>query len=989
MKSSILKTCLLGAAVLTASPQVLAQAEVPATPLSAILMGNSSIELEDNEATELIIPTYSRYKYTVSSTDWLKPSVSKDQISLSIDKNPTATSRSALLTLRGAQGVSTTISINQPGWDITAAAQAAIEASLVPVVRSKDASTHDNASAQSGQGINLSHDSNTGTIYHSSYNGFDPTKPEQWPVLEYYFTSAKAGADESVEIGKIVYVPRTSGGTNGNFGKVNIEIATWSEGAEDNLAWTAISDAPFDFKLSSSEAHVKIPEAMQKGIRGIRFTVQSGNSENKPGLCYASCAEMRFFKPESPDANADKALFADEVCSKLKDGVTAEQIEAMTDPFYKQLAQLMFDGTYSSENMVSTHEVLKSPNTLAEEMCSPGKLYDQAAGITGVALTPGNYAVIVSGIPESKGSVEMRMLYWHGHEQYKDENDNTISWYVQDYAAGLVNGVNIINIPVRERDAEHRVEGDQMCLVYINNFDDEAAAAGEKNPVTVHIVGGLYNGYLTAYNTNAENQAILDNAVYPCIDVLGSRFHAVWQTDAMKQYSAGQYVRYINVIDQIVMWEHRVLGLDKYNRVPANRTMTYVNYNYYMYQGGRGPTFMYDTQYRVCNPDNLISRDSDAVWGLSHEWGHQHQMAPYFRWTGMAEVSNNIFSAYNVVHMGYPVATDPGRYPRDKWQDYVDHNGKTQPSTMRKIFLNDDYNREITAPDKESGETKTANSGDNIVMSLRSDAAAAAKSGRAFYWNKKLKEFAMNQPKYPSKRFESDKVYDNADQNVVNARTALNAIEAYSSNNGELILGPYVNLMYYFEEKGYADLFPDMFEAMRQNDFEHGSSIEPGKTTVDKYELLVSIFNHNKASGCDINKTEQFKELFPNSCWTTEGYVDAPRGETLGWETNSGPAIMNCIRKLSRLCGYNLWSYFERYGLLTVCALEQGDYGTQYYIMTDDMYDEFKADMQALEDAGIIQPLTEEMRQAISSAKATELPRATFPNDRPITATDN
>lgn len=979
---------LLGVAIFSASPMTFAQQEVPAATLSALVLGSGNITLEDCQATEIVIPTYARFNYSLSSADWIKSTVSKDQITLSVDENKAAASRTASLSLRGEDGISTTLSISQPGWDITTAAQEAINASLVPVVRSKDSANHTNGKAENGYGINLSHDGNLSTIYHSNWNGFDPNDSNQWPVLEYYFTEKNDPQSESVEIAKIVYVPRsTDGSSNGNFGLVNIEVGTWGTGGDD-LTWTAISNSPYDFKKAGVESTVNIPEQFQKNIRAIRFTVQSGLNEQNGSRCFASCAEMRFFKPSSSNIEADKAMFVDEVCSALKKGVTAEQIEAMSDPFYKQLAELMFNGSYSSENMVSTHEVLKSPATLAEEMCSPGKLYDQTAGITGVALTPGNYAVIVSGIPEHKGSIELHMVYWHGHEQYTDENDNTISWYVQDIAKGIVNGVNIINVPVQSRDADHRVEGDQMCLIYINNFDDEAAAADEKNPVTVHIVGGMYNGYLTAYNTNAENQEILNKAVYPCIDVIGSRFHAVWQTEAMKRYSAGQYVRYINVIDQLVMWEHRVLGLEKYNRVPANRTMTYVNYNYYMYQGGRGPTFMYDTQYRVCNPDNLISNDSDAIWGLSHEWGHQHQMAPYFRWTGMAEVSNNIFSAYNVVHMGYPIATNPGRYPRDKWQDYVDGSGRTQPSTMRKIFLNDDYNRQITEPD-ENGETKTANSGDNIVMSLRSDAAKAASEGRAFFWNNKLKEFAMNQPKYPSKRFASDAVYDNADQNVVNPRTALNAIEAYSSNNGELILGPYVNLMYYFEKNGKPDLFPDMFEAMRQNDFEHGSSVEPGKTTVDKYELLVSIFNGNKATGCNINKTEQFKKLFPNSCWTKEGYINAPAGTTHNWERNSSPAIMNCIRKLSRLCGYNLWSYFERYGVITVCALEQGDYGIQYYIMTDDMYDEFKADMQALEDAGVIKPLTEEMREAISSIKATECPQAVFPNDRPLLPTDN
>lgn len=98
---------------------------------------------------------------------------------------------------------------------------------------------------------------------------------------------------------------------------------------------------------------------------------------------------------------------------------------------------------------------------------------------------------------------------------------------------------------------------------------------------------------------------------------------------------------------------------------------------------------------------------------------------------------------------------------------------------------------------------------------------------------------------------------------------------------------------------------------------------------------------------------------------------------------------MNCIRKLSRLCGYNLWSYFESYGVITVCALEQGDYGVQYYIMTDEMFDEFKADMDALEADGTLKPLTDEMRTALSNAKATEFPRVNIPNDRPILPSDN
>jgi len=984
MKSNIIKALLTGAFALSATSAVLAQAQVPATPYGALVYGSQNITLENNEAVEMNVPTYARYNFAVSSNDWIKATANRYGVTLQIDENKGATSRKGILTLRSNQGVSTSWNIIQPGWDITADAQASVNAGFVIPVRSKDAAKASQGKAQPGCELSLSYDGDMNTLYHSNYTPFDPNKPDQWPVLEYYFTEEDAPASETVEIASIIYHPRQTGGENGRFGLVDIQIGVYD--ATDGVKWTSIQDGAFDFKMSASSTSVPIPEEMQKGIRAIRFIVQSGAVNSiYAGKCFASCAEMQFAKPAK--VNPDMEKFTDAVCSSLKPGTTQADIDAMTDPFLKDLAQMMFDGYYSSENLVSTHEAIKSTATLAAEM-QTGKQYDQTSGVTGVALTPGKYVILVSGIPESKGTVEMRHTYWHGHEVYKNDDDEEVKYVVDERTYHLRNGINVVTIDTPNRP-NRRVEGDDMGLVYINNFDDEAAAAGLANPVTVHIVGGLYNGILTATKTNAENRQILDNAVYPCIDLLGSRVHSVWQVEALKKYTDGQYVRYINLLDQLIMWEHRLLGLEKYNNVPHNRTMTYVNYNYYMYQGGRGPTFMYDTQSRVCSPDRLLNDDSDAIWGLSHEWGHQHQMAPYFCWTGMAEVSNNLFSAYNVAHFGYPIETNPGRYPRDNWQYHLNANGVEVPGKIQKIYLNDDYNRTITPPSKE-GETKTANSDDGIVMSLRSDAAAAAKRGAAFNWCRALRDFAINQPKYPSKRFASDAVYSEESQNTVNPRTALNAIEAYSGMNGELILGPYVNLMYYFDENGYSDLWPDFFESLRQNDNLNGSTIEKGKTTVDKYELLTSIFNGNKATGCDVDKVAQFKEMFPNSCWTTEGYIDG--GTTNGgfhWSTNSGPAILNCVRKLSWLCGYNLWSFFERYGVFTVCAIEQGDYGIQYYIMTDKMYDEFKADMQAMEDAKIIKPLTDEMFQALTTIKATNCPKPNIPNDRPILPTDN
>ena len=109
----------------------------------------------------------------------------------------------------------------------------------------------------------------------------------------------------------------------------------------------------------------------------------------------------------------------------------------------------------------------------------------------------------------------------------------------------------------------------------------------------------------------------------------------------------------MNVLDSLIVWEHDVLGFTKYNLVPKNRTFAYVNYTYYMFQGGLGVSFHVDQESRVLNCNTLINRDDDAIWGLSHEWGHQHQLHPYFCWTGTTEVTNNVNSYYNVMKMGY------------------------------------------------------------------------------------------------------------------------------------------------------------------------------------------------------------------------------------------------------------------------------------------------------------------------------------------------
>lgn len=939
------------AAAIAAPPAVVAQKNVPATEYGIIAFGNNAVQLSDNKAVSMEIEVHNRYSYAISDAKWLKTEVAEGKMILNADENPGAGARTATLTIRSNSGGITNMTVTQPGWNIADAAYDTYMAGRVFPVRCVDACGSALGRANStGENLEKSYDGKTSTFYHTSWAGFDSSVPGQWPVLEYYFTETGASADKAVEISSITYIPRQDGGRNGCFGLVDIEIGQYK--APGEYTWIKISDKPFDFKMTADVKDVSVPENLRKGIMAIRFIVRSGYADNT-GKCFASCAEMQFGKPGG--AASDYTLFTDDVLSALKPSVTRNDIESMADPFLKQLAGMMIDGTYSSEGLVSVHAPHKNVADLSAEWNSPGKYYDRTQGVTGVTMSKGRYVVMVSGISDKKGVVQLSLTHWHGHKPYKDANNNDVKFYVYDNSYILRNGINVID-----------VNDSDMALAYVNNFDTDGLADGTASDVKIHIIGGQVNGVLRSTMTNAEMDRVLDNAVYPCIDLVGSRVHSVWEVQALKTYTKGQYVRYINLLDQLIIWEHRLLGLEKYNRVPTNTTLAYVNYDYYMYQGGRGVTFMYDTQRRVCDPDVLMFRDDDAIWGLSHEWGHQHQMAPYFMWTGMAEVTNNIFSAYNVSHMGYKVndSNYRGRYPSDKWK-----------VKAPRIFLDDNYDRTVTPP-SSTGETKTSNA-DGIVMSCRSDAKKAAEAGNiSFAYNDELKQFAINQPVIPTLRSENEK-------------SALNAIEAYSGGNGELILAPYVNLQYYFSEKQSdrlpedfkPDLWPDLFESLRQNDDPQGSQIEK-QGEADKYELIASIFNGNKN-----DKIAEFQSRFPESVWNTHNYI--PVNTVLHWQNNSVPAILNFIRKISRLTGYNMWKYFERWGVITVAAIEQGDYGIQYYIMTEAMYDEFKNDMFQLEKEGVLKPLSDEMLKKISYCDHPSFDAPEIPNDRPVLPSDN
>ena len=752
---------------------------------------------------------------------------------------------------------------------------------------------------QSGEEISKTIDGNFSTMYHSSYSF---TVSESNPaILTYKFTSAP-------HIDYVNYTTRTTGNDNGNFGKVEVYVQAGTDAALRLLKTV-------DFGQVKGTHKVTFGSDGLDGVKQVQFKVLTGANNN------ASCSEMQFF--EATNKGNAYGVFPDGTYSALRTGVTQADIDAIDDDFTNSLAQRLFDKSYDITGRMGEYEAKLSYQTQSDLWNAPGKYYDQTQGVTGINISKGKHVIAVEGLAEDQ-SLPLTVVSWFVNKiggNFDGGNPESESFT-------LHNGLNII-------DYQNTYDG----LAYVCYYATSNPQLLPK--VKVHFIDGQVNGYLSLDKTNDEMHELCKNAPNVCMDVVGTNAHSVWTAKGVKAYFPDQrseglygncvaidgkslgYRQFIHVLDSLVIWEHNLLGFKKYDCEPDNRTMAYVNFTYYMFQGGRGVSFHVAQEPRVLSCKTLITADDDAIWGLSHEWGHQHQMQPYFCWGGMGEVTNNMNSYYNIMRMGY---RSSGKI--DNWKP------------ARRHFVQADYS-DIT-PSYNGAKSRNSNMRYKAFQNASSLANAA------------LRAYVQTQKDTLVKDYATDPTH---------------ALSINEVGVGETLC-PFIMLYNYFTTHGKPDFAPDWYESLRQNDNENGSQIEK-KGDVDKYELIASAQNSNKNG-----KYSVLKSKFPNSVWVKNGYVDASSNKF----QNSVPFVLNYIRKTSRLAGYNLIPYFERWGFLRQAPLYIGDYGNYWFVLTPEMYQEFSDDMEALVKSGELQEMPEGMVEDISNSPDMFQNRPTFEN---------
>lgn len=332
--------------------------------------------------------------------------------------------------------------------------------------------------------------------------------------------------------------------------------------------------------------------------------------------------------------SADARFFTDPSCSRLRMTVRERDLAHFRSEALKNTAAAMLAGNYDTTHRAAQYEAYPSPRQLSETL-KLGQGFSRYENITGIYLEAGEHPVLVGKTQGKK--LALLIPDWmrqppEGVEPTKDPN----GWGLKKQEIPLQEGVNLIRVQ-------------KSGNVYVSYFDDHAERAPK---IAVHFPTGKVNGFFDiAKHDNADWDRLLDRAVGPIMDARGKHIQVAYPVEWFKVYARGKGVELINAYDTMLHRHYTLMGLVKYNKVPKNRILARVNFNYYMFRDGDGVAYLGNksTMRMVADPRVVVK--GDPCWGFSHEVGHVLQMRQ-ITWGGMGEVSNNIFSMYTTTAMG-------------------------------------------------------------------------------------------------------------------------------------------------------------------------------------------------------------------------------------------------------------------------------------------------------------------------------------------------
>ena len=445
-------------------------------------------------------------------------------------------------------------------------------------------------SYQSGEEAKYAIDGNYNTMWHSSYNS------TTFPVT---FTIK---LKEISHVDYVKYVPRCDGSQNGNWVQVEVLYSEQTTGSTFKSVGTFVPNGT----SVASEFDLGGVECGQ-----IRFKISRGYFN------VASAAEIEVYQIDNTKRDAFAAYFADDLYSELKPEVTSS--EGIEDADVKQLVEnLLTNAEAYKKFRVGEYEAYMPTGTLRNKL-KVSSQYNNYENPTGIYLKTGESCIVVaSGIGSS--AVGLKIKNW-----YTNENSS-------EY--GLKNGFNYITAAS---------EGNVFVDYYTSNYETAPN-------VKLHFIKAPVQGYWDQETmTNADWVAMLKNKSADDHSIIITRSkHAqtAYPVSAWKMYCPTNVDSTMTLYQKVQWAERNILGLERYGKQVKNRQLFYATNYGFMAAGGEGSYCHYNSLGGIMCPD----AKSFDFWGVGHEWGHNNQVTPGFKWSGCGETTNNIYAAWAQLH---------------------------------------------------------------------------------------------------------------------------------------------------------------------------------------------------------------------------------------------------------------------------------------------------------------------------------------------------
>ena len=539
-----------------------------------LMIGRESLTLDYSDFTTVAVAA--NCNYTATPNDgWLTTRrMDNGNTAIFAQSNYNMASRQGTITFKSEDGtVVRKLTVTQTGFDASDRS--------IPIA-SGTASNY-----QSGEGIERSFDGDYATLYHSNYSS-----QNTFPITLTYTLKEVSHVDYAV------YTPRQDGNVNGNFQEVTVSYQVGNK-------WTTL--ATLNFEGSSAASRIPFGDNGVDDVKAVRFVVKSGTNG------FASCSEMEFYTKNNFMEDLLHTYFTDNLCTQLREGVTAQEIEQIPVAEIRNMAKAMLAGTYSTEFRIGEFTAFRPLTDLQGELKN-SYLYNNHENPTGITFDEDESVIVmVEGIGEQSVALQVR-------------NFGPTVFASSTYA--LQNGINVIKV-------SNKGNG------YINYYTTSWKTAPK---VKMHFLNAKEQGYFSPKykgHTNDDWKRLLANAKGDCLDMHGEFTDCVFPVSSFKANCPNDGEWLMAIYDSIISVERDIMGIYKYKHEFPNRQCAITVAT----SGG----LYHASNDGFCVPVNALrdptSRTHYDIWGAAHEYGHQNQTQG-LRWIGLTEVTNNIMSAY-------------------------------------------------------------------------------------------------------------------------------------------------------------------------------------------------------------------------------------------------------------------------------------------------------------------------------------------------------